>query len=98
MPKKLFQKGNKLGKGGKKPGAGRKSRRQKELEAWTEKAARDYLAKHAKRIMERYVKAAAGTKSVATTRHAVDKIIPPLEKVQHSGNVIFNNNLPTETD
>jgi hypothetical protein len=98
VPRHLFQKGHKLAKGGRRPGAGRKSNKQKELEAWTEKVARDYLAKHAKRIMERYIKNAAGAKSAATTRHAVDKIIPPLEKVQHSGNVIFASNLQEETD
>lgn len=94
MPKHLFPKGNKFGKGGKKPGAGRKSNKQKELEAWTERKLRDYLYKHGQKIIERYIKLAASARSAPTTRHAMDKLLPPVEKVQHTGNVNYLTNLP----
>lgn len=89
-----FKPGNHAEKRRKKRAGGRPTREQKQLEAWTEKIARDYLAKHAPRIMERYAKLAASGKSAATTRHAVDKILPPVEKVMHTGNVIYHTNLP----
>ena len=101
--KASFKKGErKRNQGGRRPGAGRKSKEQKVREEATEKRLRDEMFKHGWKILDEYIRIAKGGKmkkgqSPATLRHAIDKLLPPLEKVQHTGNVTYVTNLPKPT-
>lgn len=57
-----FQKGHKLAKGGKRPGAGRKSKKRKEIEATAEELARKYIEKALKPVLNAYIQFAKGRK------------------------------------
>lgn len=72
----MFQKGHKLAPGGKREGAGRP--RKGELQALKTAAdrARARLESSAHKIMGTYIHLATMGKDPATTRHAVDKLIP----------------------
>lgn len=71
-----FQKGHKLAKGGRREGAGRKRKEQIELERTAQEMAVSILERNAGRIMGTYVELAASGQDSATTRHAVDRLIP----------------------
>lgn len=82
--------------GGKRKGAGRPTK----AAAAVKQTARElYLAeieKQAKEQAEAYFKFAKD--DPATARHLADKILPPVQKLEHSGNVIFNSNVPEDED
>ena len=95
-----FSKGHKLSaKGGKREGAGRPSKETKEIQQKAEEIARDYIEKHVKKLMDTYIGLAAGqvirrnkrrfnlTVDPATTRHAVDKLVPTKTHVSVDGEV-----------
>lgn len=71
-----FQPGHKLAKGGKRPGAGRPRLEAAEIKKTAAELARAYLDKHGARVMETYIQLATKGLDPATTRHAVDKLIP----------------------
>lgn len=62
MPKILFQKGNKLAKGGKREGAGPKTKREKSIKAEAAEYAKKYLAKEINKVLGKYKKTALGVK------------------------------------
>ena len=80
-----FQKGHKLAKGGRREGAGRPTREQAaEKESFRQALERKREAK-AGILADKYYEMALN--DPATMRHLVDKVIPPMEKVEHSGKV-----------
>ncbi len=100
------------GQGGKRDGAGRPSKRKKEIRKEAAEIARKYLEAHIKPVLAAYGQLAAGKRvrykdvktgeivhlqvdpDPSTTRHYIDKLVPPKEKVDIdlSGSVeIFTN-------
>lgn len=87
-----FRKGHKLAKGGRRKGAGRKSKTTKEIEKRAEEIARDYIERSIKPVMHTYFQLAHGRMvnkyhegvvvnqefeaDAATTRHFIDKLLP----------------------
>lgn len=90
-----FEPGNKLAKGGKRDGAGRPPKQRTEVKRLAQDIAREYIAAHVEPILETYVGLAAGKVverinengkvelelkvDPATTRHAVDKLLPEIK-------------------
>jgi hypothetical protein len=60
MPKLLFEKGNKLAPGGKRPGAGRPSKQVKANKIAAAEIARQYIEKNIKPVLKTYRKNAEG--------------------------------------
>lgn len=89
-----FQKGNRLGKGGRKKGAGRPSREQAKNKQTAAEIAREYIEQHVQPVLANYLKLANGWNETrysdglpyeafcydgATTRHFVDKVLPEIK-------------------
>lgn len=86
-----FQPGNKLAKGGRREGAGRKSKDHDDVMSKAEVIAVKYIAEHVNPVLENYFKLAKGWEETrfsangdeytqfcydgATTRHFVDKVL-----------------------
>ena len=93
-----FQKGQRRpNQGGKRARAGRPTKEEKARRQWVEAELRKLLFQHGKEIVDEAIRLGKGGKikkrsSPATIRHMVDKLLPPVERVQHSGNVIYNTN------
>lgn len=86
------------GKGGKRPNSGRPTKKQTARRQWVEAELRKLFFQHGKEIVDEAIRLGKGGKvkkgsSPATIRHMVDKLLPPVERVQHSGSVIYNTNL-----
>jgi hypothetical protein len=100
-----FQKGNdpRRGKGGTRKGAGRPTtEKQKEKKA-SELIARDMLEKEVTPVMTEYIRLAKGgaakrNASPAVIKHAVDKYLPPTQKIWHNGAITFVTNVPEDED
>jgi hypothetical protein len=65
--------------------------------------ARERLDARVNGIMDEYLRLAEGGRvkngsSPATIRHAVDNLLPPEQKLVHSGNIAYVTNLPKEED
>ena len=84
-----FQRGNKLAKGGVRPGSGRPRKEQVEIERTAEQLAREMLERNCQRIMGTYVDLAVSGQDSATTRHAVERIIPN-EQIDAHRPIIIN--------
>ena len=80
MNKGHFQKGNKLGKGGKRPGAGRPSTRELKEIARAADRAREKLERKFEAITDCYTDLATDREHEATTRHAMEKYVCPVEE------------------
>ncbi|MDH3444435.1 MAG: hypothetical protein OEN50_10960 [Deltaproteobacteria bacterium] len=103
MAKHFFPKGHKFAPGDARPGAGRKSRFRKTVEAEAKKLAEDYIAAHIEPVLEAYFKLGAGwyrrrfdkktgkyyqeyvPPDAATSRHWIDKFIPPIQRLEATG-------------
>lgn len=79
-PAKPFPKGNKLGKGGKRPGAGRKKKSVIEAELERQQTAREiYRAeqqRQARAVIDTYYRLAKSGRYPTATLHEIDKIDP----------------------
>lgn len=107
-------KGNKYAKGGKREGAGRPNRGDAKAKKSAAEIARAYIEKHIDPVLKTYRKQAEGwvatrySKSgvryeefcfdAATTRHYIDKVLPPVTKTEHSGSISFGSNVPEDED
>ena len=85
------------------PPGGRPTKEQQEIKKAAKEIAQEYIETHIKPLMETYIGLAAGkvvtrrtpegkkefelSVDPSTTRHAIDKFIPPIEKHEHSGEV-----------
>jgi len=69
-----FEKGNKYG--GKRENAGRRSREQVDKDQSAQQIARKMFERETRGIMGTYLRLATNGEDPATTRHAVDKLIP----------------------
>jgi hypothetical protein len=91
-----FQNGNRFAKGGKRPGSGRKSNKQKEAEQAAADVIRGILEAKAGDIA-RHALARLYENDQLLAR-VLEKIWPTVQKTLHSGNVIFNTNIPEDDD
>lgn len=103
-----FVKGRRYARqGGYRPNAGRptnaelerKAKEQQFSEKFQQKIHDETLVKvlmWADNISKQYVKTASNGKSPATTRHAMEYIIPPLSKQEQKQSVTFVTSLPIE--
>jgi hypothetical protein len=83
-----FQKGHKFAKGGKREGAGRPTKEQAAEKESFRQALERKREELAEELANAYYDMALGTRDeTATMRHVVDKVIPPIEKYEHSGEV-----------
>ena len=72
---KPFPKGNKLAKGGKRPGAGRPTNEAVAVKKLAADMMREYIEKHAQELIEKYVEIAK--EDPATLRHVIERYLPP---------------------
>jgi hypothetical protein len=98
-----FKKGNKEALKRKRRAGGRPTKEQQAEKKATQELAREKLEARVDPVMDEYLRLAEGGKvkkgsSPATIRHAVDHLLPPEQKLFHSGNIIFTTNLPDEGD
>src|SRR5262252_3461581 len=93
MNKGQFQKGNKLGKGGKRPGAGRPSKAQLAERESLRAAIERKREERAAALADKYLEMAE--EDPTTMRHLVDKVMPDLEETPPASPTItfiqFNN-------
>jgi hypothetical protein len=96
-----FQKGHKLAKGGKREGAGRPTKIQAEIKKAATEIAREFIEEHIQGFLDSYLDLGTGkvierldkegnvVKLVmldpATVRHAIDKLVPTVQKIEHGG-------------
>lgn len=73
-----FQKGNKLAKGGKRPGAGPPTKEQKANKISFLEALEREREKRASKLVEKYYEMAES--DPATMRHLVDRVMPPAKQ------------------
>lgn len=90
-----FQRGHKLAKGGKRPGAGRKRKEEVAIRKAAAQVAKEYIEASVKPVMHTYFQLAHGRlvnkyhegaivgqefeADAATTRHFVDKLLPEMK-------------------
>ena len=103
-----FRKGARYpGQGGKREKAGRPTNAQQEewerLQKLSEQAKQQCadrtlarIAKEMDGISKTYTKLAKDGKSPATTRHAIEYVIPPLTRTESKQSVVFVTSLPVE--
>ena len=97
-----FQKGNKLGKGGRKdPPGGRPTKEQAEQKRLEAETARAIIEKNAKKLAVRYVSRALANKADKVLMHAIDKLVSHAkQEIEHSGLIVheLKTNVPDESD
>lgn len=71
-----FEPGNRLAKGGKRPGAGRKPRVAVEADKSAAVRVREILDRDAEKLAVRYVSRALGKRGDKVLTHAIDKLLP----------------------
>ena len=94
-----FQKGHKLARGGKRANAGRPRKKDLEMKKAAQEIAREAIENHAHALLKTYLGLACGSvverttkKGIkkyilsvdpATTRHAIDKLLPEIDPSKH---------------
>ena len=71
----MFQKGNKLAKGGRRPGGGRPTKEEQEAKRTAIERAKGKLEMAADKIVEKYIERALAKNADRLLMHAIDKLI-----------------------
>jgi hypothetical protein len=75
-----FQRGNKLAKGGARPGSGPKTKAEIAIRQSAQELARDFIETTIRPVLLEWLRAATSGDDGATTRHFIDKVLPELHE------------------